>query len=275
MFTINDVLIFDAETTGLPQKGHKWENDFMHFPDIVSLAWSFRGIDKHFIIKPNGWAIPDEAAEIHGITTEIANKQGVDLEFVLYQFFLDAGKAPLICAHNLYFDSSMIKANTLKYLGRQYYNELAEESLSKEKRIDTMMKTIKFVGALRANGTPRKFPKLEELYDKLFPGEKFDAHDALEDVNALKRCLPELVKLGVIELKIKEYPTEQTKIEFDKTASKPKTRTTIIFEDPNPITLSKNQVEEVVELVNNSGLTVIEAINSLNPNNPLLGEDNF
>ena len=61
-----------------------------------------------------------------------------------------------------------------------------------------MMKTIKFVGALYSNGRPGKYPKLEELYSKLFPGETFPAHDALEDVKACKRCIPVLVENGII-----------------------------------------------------------------------------
>jgi len=198
MYSIDQVLCFDAETTGLPEKGHKYETHFMQFPDIVSLAWSLGGINRFYIIRPNGWEIPEAATNIHGITTEMALEKGEDIEIVLEQFYLDALSAPLICAHNIYFDTSVIKANTLKYMGQTYYNDVSEPALSKEKRIDTMMKTIKFVGALKANGTPGKFPKLEELYDKLFPGEKFVAHDALEDVGALKRCLPELVKLGII-----------------------------------------------------------------------------
>lgn len=56
------------------------------------------------------------------------------------------------------------------------------------------------------NGKPGKFPKLEELFAKLFPGETFPAHDALQDVKALRRCVPELVEFGIIELKQKERP---------------------------------------------------------------------
>lgn len=266
MYTINDILFFDVETTGLPKKGYKWDTDYMEHPDIVSLAWSHRGVDKHFIIKPNGWIIPDEATQIHGITTEIAMRDGKDLEFVLDQFYLDANKAPLICAHNIYFDSSMIKANTLKYMGKQYYDEQAEDALGKEKRIDTMMKTVKFVGAKKENGSG-KFPTLEELYDKLFPGESFDAHDALEDVTALKRCLPELVNLGIIELKVKEYPTEQTKIEFNKSAStKPIIRDSIIFDDPNPI---------IVPDVDPTKLSINENIDRISRELGFLDENDF
>lgn len=109
----------------------------------------------------------------------------------------------------------MLKANILRYCGKEYYDARAEDALHKGKRIDTMMKTIKFVGALYQNGKPGKFPKLEELFAKLFPGETFPAHDALQDVKALRRCVPELVELGIIELKQKEYPAEQLKAKFE------------------------------------------------------------
>lgn len=97
-----------------------------------------------------------------------------------------------------------------------------------------MMKTIKFVGALYSNGRPGKYPKLEELYSKLFPGETFPAHDALEDIRALRRCVPELVNLGIIELAQKEYPAEQLKAQFEP--EKPKGGRNIEFHDPNPVT---------------------------------------
>ena len=85
-----------------------------------------------------------------------------------------------------------------------------------------------------SNGRPGKYPKLEELYSKLFPGETFPAHDALEDIRALRRCVPELVNLGIIELAQKEYPAEQLKAQFEP--EKPKGGRNIEFHDPNPVT---------------------------------------
>lgn len=208
MHTINDVLFFDVETTGLPEKGQTYEKDFMNFPHIVQIAWSINGVDKDYIIKPEGWEIPESASKIHGITTEIALAQGVSLKAVLQDFLHHAYHSQLICAHNIYFDTSIIKANVLRTMGEEFFSDV-EITLHKSKRIDTMMKTIKFVEAKYEDGRKGKWPSLEELYDKLFPGETFDAHDAIEDVGALKRCLPELVKLGIIELKLKEYPEEK------------------------------------------------------------------
>lgn len=231
---LHDVLTFDCETTGLPAKGAKWDVDFAEFPNIVQLAWSVNEKERSYIIKPDGWEIPEASIEVHGITAERANAEGVPFADIIDEFLEDCKKARLLVGHNIYFDTSIVKAMILRIMGRKYYDAKAEEALFKGKRIDTMMKTIKFVGVLYSNGRPGKYPKLEELYSKLFPGETFPAHDALEDIRALRRCVPELVNLGIIELVQKEYPAEQLKAQFEP--EKPKGGRNIEFHDPNPVT---------------------------------------
>jgi len=239
MNTINDILFFDAETTGLPEKGAQWESDFKYYPNIASLAWIFGGVEKHYIVYPDGWEIPLETTAIHGITTEYALEHGTKIDIVLADFAEDALKAPFVAAHNIYFDSSVVKANVLKHLGRQFYDEMRfEDGLYKGKRIDTMMKTIKFVGACYENGRPGKFPRLEELHEKLFPGEKFEAHNSLEDCKALQRCLPPLIELGIIQLALKEYGADNKPV--------PKTQNKIDFNQP-PVIIPGAEVENVPE----------------------------
>lgn len=200
-YDLKSVCFFDCETTGLPKKLLKWDTNFEEFPYIVQLAWALGDNEKSFVIKPYDYEIPKEASEIHGITTEYAIANGVPFTDIIDEFISDAKSAEFVCAHNIYFDSTMIKANVLRYCGWEYYDDsLVEMALDKRKRIDTMMKSIKFVGALFPDGRAGKFPKLEELYNKLFPNETFPAHDALEDVRALRRCFPKLLELGVIEL---------------------------------------------------------------------------
>lgn len=233
---LKDVLVFDCETTGLPAKGAKWDVDFAGFPNIVQLAWSVNDKERSYIIKPEGWEIPEASIEVHGITADRANAEGAPFEFVIDEFLDDCKKSRLLVGHNIYFDTSVVKAMILRIMGRGYYDAKAEDALFKGKRIDTMMKTIKFVGALYSNGRPGKYPKLEELYNKCFPGETFPAHDALEDVRACKRCVPFLVENGIIELKPKEYPSEQLKLKFDPgTAKTKRTKRVIEFNDPNPV----------------------------------------
>lgn len=187
-FDLKDVLTFDCETTGLPPKGAKWDVDFAEFPNIVQLAWAVNEKERSYIIKPEGWEIPEASTEVHGITAERANAEGVPFADIIDEFLEDCEKA--------------------------------EDALFKGKRIDTMMKTIKFVGAMFANGRPGKFPTLEELYNKCFPGETFPAHDALQDVKALRRCVPELVELGIIELKQKEYRRNNSKPNLSRKSPK-------------------------------------------------------
>lgn len=198
------ILSFDAETTGLPPKGANWEDDFKEFPHIVSLAWIFRGNEHYHIIRPDGWEIPEESAKIHGITQERAMAEGEDLSAVLIAFLGDCKDAELIAGHNIYFDSSIIKAE-VKRLGEGLYEKWdVEQALWKGKRIDTMRPSIKWVDARTQDGRV-KFPTLTELYNRCFPGTSFPAHNALEDAKAVLRCIPVLVDKGLIELKQKTY----------------------------------------------------------------------
>lgn len=205
---IQDVLFFDTETTGIPDRAAKWDIDFADYPHIVQLAWLHGCKVESHIIRPEGWEIPEDAEAVHGITMEYALEHGEPFILVIEQFINDCHEAGLLCGHNIHFDTSIIKANILRELGREYYDaEGVEDALYKGKRIDTMRPTMKWVDARMANGR-LKFPNLTELYSRCFPGETFPAHDALEDVKAVARCLPVIVEAGLVELKVKEYPED-------------------------------------------------------------------
>ena len=219
MITYDQILYFDTETTGLPPKDAKWETDYEQFPRICQLSWIYAGREENHIIRPDGWVIPQEATDVHGITNEYAQEHGEPLADVMGKFIADCHAAKLICGHNVYFDISTVKSELMR---KASFDQFADDALYKGKRIDTMRPAMKFVDARFSNGR-LKFPRLEELYAKCFPGESFPAHDAIEDVRAVVRCLPVLVDKGIIELIVKDYPAEQTKIEFPTNAPKPKT----------------------------------------------------
>ena len=203
---INDVLFFDTETTGIPDRAANWETDFAGYPHVVQMAWVHGCKVENHIIRPDGWEIPEETVEIHGITTEYALEHGEPFELVVDMFINDCHNAGLICGHNIHFDTGIVKANILRSLGRTYYDANdVESALYKGKRIDTMRSTMKWVDARNSWGK-LKFPNLGELYSRCFPGETFPAHDALEDVKAVARCLPVILEQGLVELKVKEYP---------------------------------------------------------------------
>jgi DNA polymerase-3 subunit alpha len=196
-------LIFDIETTGLVPKGLNWETDYMQFPYIVQIAWKFLDSDivNDFIIKPYEYEIPDKVSKIHGITNEIAMNKGKYFTDIIPDFIQDCFNADKIIGHNIYFDTSIIKANVLRYNNLKILSGFACQrvviTLDKSKRIDTMMKSIKFVGAKFNDGRAGKYPTLEELYFKLF-NETFPAHNAKEDILATEKCYKKLVELGII-----------------------------------------------------------------------------
>lgn len=260
-YTIENVCFFDTETTGLPEKGMQWDKDFAYFPRIVSFGWIYKGVEHYHIIKPEGYVIPQAATEIHGISHDEAMKVGENFEDIAIMFLRDALEADFLCIHNAGFDTSILKAQILAQLPEGFMEEYeVEKALYKGKRLDTMYKTIKFVGALYPNGRPGKFPKLQELHEKIFPGQPFDFHHALGDCQVMAKCLPVLLELGVMELEIRQYddagnPIKKPKISDNTTVenyqapaenSVPKTaikkRTGIVqksvidFQDPNPVT---------------------------------------
>lgn len=214
------VLFLDTETTGLPPKNSNWRTDWNLFPYLVSIAWEMDGAEKYRLINPDGYVISEEVSKIHGITQEMAVEHGVPFVDVLTDLITDLRNSIAVVGHNLYFDSSILKANCIRYLGVDYYNRYLDELLDVSRRVDTMKKTIKFVGAKYENGRVSKFPRLEELYEKLFPGDTFAAHNALADALATKRCFWALVDLGIIDRPVGvqstlDFQEPEIKIEVD------------------------------------------------------------
>lgn len=199
---MNNFLYFDVETTGLPPKGAKYDVDFMQFPHIVQIAWIFKDELKSYIIKPVGYEIPEEVSNIHGITTAFALEHGVDFQKTIIEFLSDCMEAEKLIAHNIYFDTSIIKANLFRIgVNEIVYKATVEPALDKEKRFDTMMKTINYVQAPYPSGRKGfKFPTLQELYQKLFNSQFENPHNASNDVKALQLCFDALSDRKLIEL---------------------------------------------------------------------------
>ena len=68
-------IFIDTETTGRPRCWNASPHDTDNWPRLVQIAWAIYDADGRpmgttsFIVKPNGFAIPDDAQRIHGIST--------------------------------------------------------------------------------------------------------------------------------------------------------------------------------------------------------------
>jgi DNA polymerase III epsilon subunit-like protein len=179
-------LFFDTETTGLPIWGLS-ESDSRQ-PRMVQLGmlvtdndgaplFSFGGI-----VRPEGYTIPAEVSEIHGITQDLASDYGSPVKLLLHFFSFYADKCDEIIAHNIKFDRLVMSA------------ELARDGkvFPVKSQFCTMLASTGICKIKKANGY--KWPKLSEAYQFFFGEELKDAHDALVDVNACKRIYFEGLK---------------------------------------------------------------------------------
>ena len=86
------LLFFDTETTGLPSDWNAPSSDVTNWPRIVQISWIISNIrgqiisKQNYIVKPEGFSIPSEVSQIHGITTERALEVGEKLNNILDHF---------------------------------------------------------------------------------------------------------------------------------------------------------------------------------------------
>lgn len=187
-------LFFDTETTGLPMNYHAPLEDLGNWPRLVQLAWLVydkkgeKTAQGDFIIKPEGFIIPEQASGVHGITTERALAEGIDLKETLLNFADAIRENQIIIAHNMSFDEKIIGAEFLrKRILHDLFNTI---------RVCTKEEATDYCQIPGNYGY--KWPRLDELHTKLFGKNFEDAHNALADVEACARCFFELCRRGVI-----------------------------------------------------------------------------
>lgn len=194
------VIIFDLETTGLPEKG-----PIFGYPNprkliayskcrVVQIcAMLCRKEDlsqiefKNIIIKSDGFDITN--GTFHGITPERSQSEGVPFKDVfqkeLGEFFK---RAKFIIAHNSEFDVNVLKSELYRY-------ELTDvlEHVDQMDTICSMRKTKALVGALSSPNNIKN-PSLAELYKFSTGKEISNQHDAKFDVIHLHEAIVSLLK---------------------------------------------------------------------------------
>lgn len=184
-----NILFFDTETTGFVRKGDLIQPGQARCVQLGALLTDDQGTELgrvNEIIQPDGWTVPEPVAQIHGITTEIAQQKGKPAKEVFSGFQPLVDKADIVVAHNFSYDDSIM-------LIEQAYGNL---TWVVKASFCTMKESTDLCAIPKKQGWGGfKWPKLQEAHKHFF-GEFFDdAHDAFADLLATKRVYFELLRI--------------------------------------------------------------------------------
>ncbi len=202
-------LIFDTETTGLPKKWNAPLTDSENWPRCIQIAWQIHdaagAVISHedYLIQPDGYTIPFDSEQIHGISTALAEAQGVPLDEVLEKFHKALDEVDYVVGHNVSFDRNI--------MGAEYLRSGLEDVLENKAVVDTCTEeTAQLCQLPGGRGGKFKLPTLSELYRFLFQESFMEAHNATADVEATSRAFLELLRQDKIHPKAFDNQAVQT-----------------------------------------------------------------
>lgn len=185
-----NILFVDTETSGVPKNESKSFKDIDNWPSIRQIAWLIYSKDNKYLGGHN--------FEI-GNTEKVNNKVGADclpkivspIHKVLPLFINDLSECDVIIGHNIDYDVNVI-------LCELYRLGLETSYLESIQRFCTMKNSVEACGFDTENGD--RYPKLQELYTKLFHRPFENAHDAYFDIKATTDCFWDLFEDGWLDL---------------------------------------------------------------------------
>lgn len=184
------ILFVDTETTGLPVDETRSFKDIDNWPSIRQIAWLIftkKGglVSEHNffttggqkqITDPNQSYLPGIVSPIHSVLP-------------LFLREINDFEVDVIVGHNIQYDVNVILCELYRLgLDTRYLESIQE--------FCTMRNSVEVCGFDTNNGN--RFPKLQELYTKLFHRPFENAHDAYCDIQATSDCYWKLFNDGYL-----------------------------------------------------------------------------
>ena len=184
---VNNLMVLDTETTGLPSSRNPQELDKFNNARLIELGYiifdkSEKNIKKYDdLVKPDNFIITNTF--IHGITHEQAVKNGKNINQVLDQLTIDLKKVDGIICHNISFDMAIILSEAYR--------------LNKLELIEIINSKLHFCSMAIGKKFMKndKNPKLIELYKFLFNKDFIQEHRALSDCDACLDCFLSMISI--------------------------------------------------------------------------------
>ena len=199
------ILVFDTETTGLPIKDEFNKEpsiyDFNKWPYIIQISYILYDLSTNETIIKNSYikidnsiVIPPESFEIHKLTHDFLNTNGINIITALREYNQLLKISDVIVGHNISFDKRLIFVECLRHNIPQYFTCFKGKEKIKKVEFCTMRKTIKHCNFIRiskkTNKPYLKTPSLSELYLHLFPNSSLpnELHNSLVDILITLKC---------------------------------------------------------------------------------------
>ncbi|MEN9333269.1 MAG: polymerase subunit alpha [Bacteroidota bacterium] len=237
-------IIFDTETTGLPQNYNAPLTDTQNWPRVVQMAWQLHSQDgalisaQNIIVKPEGFSIPFNAVKVHGITTEKAHEKGIPLNEALQLFISDTQKAKYLVGHNISFD--------IQVVGCELFRQNIDFDILSFLSLDTKEHGTDYCAIPGGKGGKFKWPTLGELYTKLFDSSMVEAHDAAYDVEATTRAFFAMLQRRIIQvpetLAANQYHYQAPELSASNFAQKVETAPTPEAEQPTEVSTTEENI---------------------------------
>ena len=167
------LFIMDTETTGKPPRLPVLAETVMYWPHVIQLSFmildteTFRYTEHDYMITS---PIDIENDHIHGITTQMNKVKGFPFQIIYPIFKLCMEQCDLVIGHNISFDLNMMHVECLRHDIQWIF----------DRPIYCTMKSSTFMF--------EKWPRLEELHNRLFQDKAKNLHNARVDVIVCLRC---------------------------------------------------------------------------------------
>lgn len=201
------LLSWDTETAGLPQDNRP--DDHPSQPRLVELGailYDDNGQERasmDLIVFADGWTVPKQAADVHGITTEVAKQYGIPVNVVIPCFFNLLAIAKEDIAYNRRFDEKILRY-ALSRMGRSPTLPVPERRTDLLEVVTPIVNLPPTSRMIAAGFNKPKPPKLIEAYRHFFGDDEAEAfsahaHGAIHDARASARIFFHLKKEGLLQ----------------------------------------------------------------------------
>ena len=229
------ILVFDTETTGLPETKIINPDTLNLWPNIVQLIYIVYDVSKNIILNvvdsivklENDNIISEESTKIHGITNEMSKNSGIEIEILITEMFQYLRKVDLIVGHNVSFDINILMVELLRLIYLKKDNMIQSDLIrykhylhfiTNAKNVCCTMKLAKDLCQIKAisklGNEYLKFPKLIELHEKLFVEKPKNLHNSLNDIMVTLRCFCKLAYEIDLYDRSKDYKQMSKKIKL-------------------------------------------------------------